>query len=92
VADAKYAYVTPTAPPTSHLHQLLASCTGLGLPQGHLIYAASTSASRTGPVPHVVRRSGITVTAHTLDLAAAPRTLLADITTLAERITAPTPA
>ncbi|MDX2606126.1 restriction endonuclease [Streptomyces caniscabiei] len=86
VADAKYAYVTPTAPPTSHLYQLLAYCTALGLPHGHLIYAAATPAADADPAPHVVRRSGITVTAHTLDLAAPPATLLADVTTLAERI------
>ena len=86
VADAKYAYVTPTAPPTSHLYQLLAYCTALGLPHGHLIYAAATPAAGADPAPHVVRRSGITVTAHTLDLAAPPATLLADVTTLAERI------
>uniref|UniRef100_UPI000A969484 McrC family protein n=1 Tax=Streptomyces caniscabiei TaxID=2746961 RepID=UPI000A969484 len=86
VADAKYAYVTPAAPPTSHLYQLLAYCTALGLPHGHLIYAAATPAAGLGPAPHVVRRSGITVTAHTLDLAVPPATLLADVTTLAERI------
>lgn len=90
VADAKYTYVTPAAPPTSHLYQLLAYCTALGLPRGHLIYAAAASAPAPGPTPHVIRRSGITVIAHTLDLAVPPPTLLADVTSLAERITAPT--
>ncbi|GAQ68194.1 McrC family protein [Streptomyces scabiei] len=91
VADAKYMYGTPTAPPTSHLYQLLAYCTALGLPHGHLIYAATASAAGTDPASHVVRRSGVTVTAHTLDLAVPPPVLLASVTTLAERITAPAP-
>lgn len=91
VADAKYTYATPTAPPTSHLYQLLAYCTALGLPQGHLIYAASTATPTSDPTPHVVRRSGVTVTAHTLDLTVPPPTLLANITTLAERFTTPAP-
>lgn len=90
MADAKYTYVTPAAPPTSHLYQLLAYCTALGLPRGHLIYAAAASAPAPGPTPHVIRRSGITLIAHTLDLAVPPPTLLADVTSLAERITAPT--
>ncbi|MFM9457745.1 McrC family protein [Streptomyces europaeiscabiei] len=92
VADAKYTYAAPTAPPTSHLYQLLAYCTALGLPRGHLIYAASASPPTPGPTPHVIRRSGVTVTTHALDLAVPPPALLANITTLAERITTPAPA
>ncbi|MBZ3903914.1 restriction endonuclease [Streptomyces scabiei] len=87
VADAKYTYVSPATPPTSHLYQLLAYCTALGLPRGHLVYAAT--ASTPAPVPHAIRGSGITVVAHTLDLAVPPPALLRNLTTLAEHMTAP---
>lgn len=87
VADAKYTWLKPSAPPTDHLYQLLAYCTALGLPHGHLIYAAASRG--TAPTPHVIRRAGITVTAHALNLDRPPDALLADITALSERMTNP---
>lgn len=89
VADTKYASLKPSAPPTDHLYQLLAYCTALGLPHGHLIYAAASRHST--PTPHVIRRSGITVTAHTLHLDRPPEALLADIADLSLRMTDPGP-
>ncbi|WP_405950703.1 hypothetical protein OG588_34820 [Streptomyces prunicolor] len=83
--DAKYAFRHSPAPPTEHLYQLLGYCTALGLPHGHLVYAATT---RDGPTEHVVRRVGITVTAHALDLDRPPAELLTSVSELADRITA----
>ncbi|MFF5523407.1 McrC family protein [Streptomyces coeruleorubidus] len=85
VVDAKYVFLDRPAPSTDHLGQLLGYCTALGLPHGHLVYAAT---SRDGPADHVIRRSGITVTAHALDLARPPAELLASVAELADRITA----
>lgn len=85
VVDAKYAARHFPAPPTEHLYQLLGYCTALGLTDGHLVYAATT---RDGPTEHVVRRVGITVTAHALDLDRAPAELLTSVSELADRITA----
>lgn len=85
VVDAKYAFRHFAAPPTEHLYQLLGYCTALALPHGHLVYAATT---RDGPTEHVVRRVGITVTVHALDLDRPPAELLSAVSELATRITA----
>ncbi|GAP51903.1 hypothetical protein [Streptomyces azureus] len=85
VVDAKYVFLDRLAPSTDHLGQLLGYCTALGLPHGHLVYAAT---SQDGPDGHVIRRSGITVTAHALDLARPPAELLASVAELADRIAA----
>ncbi|MGI5367254.1 McrC family protein [Streptomyces iakyrus] len=85
VVDAKYVFLDRAAPSTDHLGQLLGYCTALGLPHGHLVYAAT---SQDGPTDHVIRRSGITVTTHTLDLALPPAGLLSAVADLADRITA----
>ncbi|MFE1836812.1 McrC family protein [Streptomyces sviceus] len=84
VVDAKYVFLRTAAPHVEHLYQLLGYCTALGLSHGHLVYAAS----RHGPSDHVIRRTGITVTAHALDLGRPPATLLADVATLADRMAA----
>ncbi|MER6713327.1 restriction endonuclease [Streptomyces sp. NPDC000877] len=85
VVDAKYVFLGTPAPSTDHLGQLLGYCTALGLRHGHLVYAAT---DRDGPADHVIRRAGITVTAHALDLARPPAELLSAVATLADRITA----
>ncbi|MFG2778333.1 McrC family protein [Streptomyces prunicolor] len=85
VVDAKYAFRHTPAPPTEHLYQLLGYCAALGLPHGHLVYAAT---ARDGATEHVIRRTGITVTAHALDLDRPPAELLTTVSELADRITA----
>ncbi|MFF6881019.1 McrC family protein [Streptomyces sp. NPDC012474] len=85
VVDAKYVFLDRAAPSADHLGQLLGYCSALGLPHGHLVYAATT---QDGPTDHVIRRAGITVTAHTLDLALPPAGLLSAVGDLADRITA----
>ncbi|MGW5463744.1 McrC family protein [Streptomyces sp. NPDC003996] len=86
VVDAKYALLDNAAPPTGHLYQLLSYCTALGLRHGHLVYAATTQRHATD---HVIRRSGITVTAHGLNLHKPPAELLATVTALATHIREP---
>ncbi|MFD5482791.1 McrC family protein [Streptomyces hawaiiensis] len=87
VVDAKYVFLDRAAPSTDHLGQLLGYCTALGLPHGHLVYAAT---AQDGPRDHVIRRASITVTAHALDLARPPAGLLSAVAELADRITATT--
>jgi 5-methylcytosine-specific restriction enzyme subunit McrC len=79
VIDAKYKAEKPAGYPNADLYQLLAYCTVLGLPRGHLIYAKGNE----DQARHVVRRSGIEIIGHALDLSADPTELLAQINDLA---------
>lgn len=82
VADAKYKAGKPEGYPDADLYQMLAYCTSLGLGEGHLVYAK-------GNAPHArhrVRRAGITLHQHALDLDQQPKVLLAEIEMLARRM------
>lgn len=79
VVDAKYKAEKPSGFPQADLYQLLAYCTVLGLPEGHLIYAKGEAIAKT----HSVRGSGIRIIAHTVDLTDTPADLLAAVRTLA---------
>lgn len=61
---------------------MLAYCTTLGLRCGHLIYARGTEE----PAHHVVRRAGIEIICHAVDLDVEPEVLLAQVRGLAGRI------
>lgn len=79
VADAKYKAEKPGGYPDADLYQMLAYCTALGLPEGHLVYAR-------GNAPHVahrVRHAGTVIHQHALDLDQPPAGLLADVRRLA---------
>jgi 5-methylcytosine-specific restriction enzyme subunit McrC len=79
VADAKYKAEKPEGYPDADLYQMLAYCTALGLSEGHLIYAKGN-----GPhAAHRVRRAGITIHQHALDLNQPPSAVLADVQALA---------
>jgi 5-methylcytosine-specific restriction enzyme subunit McrC len=84
VADAKYKAEKPAGFPNADLYQLLAYCTVLDLPVGHLIYAKGNEPSR----QHTVRRAGTRLIAHTLDLALPPPQLLASVGALARSVEA----
>lgn len=71
VVDAKY----KSRRPNDDLYQLLAYCTALGLPRGHLLYAAGAER----PVVHTVRNAGVEIVCDALDLARPPAHLLAQI-------------
>lgn len=81
VIDAKYKAERPEGYPGADLYQLLAYCTVLGLPEGHLVYAKGNAAH----ADHVVRRAGIRIHQHALDLQQAPGLILAQLASLACR-------
>jgi 5-methylcytosine-specific restriction enzyme subunit McrC len=82
VIDAKYKAEKPVGYPNADLYQLLAYCTVLGLPDGHLVYAkGNEEAAR-----HAIRQSGIEILCHALDLNQPPEALLARVRGLAQAI------
>lgn len=82
VIDAKYKAERPDGFPDADLYQMLAYCTVLRLPEGHLVYAKGNEQARA----HTVRRAGITIHCHALDLGKEPVTLLEQVRHLATRI------
>ncbi|MFE3861730.1 McrC family protein [Streptomyces goshikiensis] len=88
VADAKYKARKRNGYPNEDLYQMLAYCTALGLPEGHLVYA-NGSEPHTG---HRVRCSGTVLHQHSLDLDRQPTALLAEVQGLSRRMVAGTSA
>ncbi len=86
VIDAKYKAEKPAGFPDADLYQMLAYCTALELPDGHLVYAKGNAAE----VTHEVRHAGVTIHAHTVDLSRSPADLLGQVADLAGRIGATT--
>ena len=84
VVDAKYKAEKPEGFPNADIYQMLAYCTVLGLPQGHLIYAKGNEPA----LAHSIRRTGVVIHCHALDLGAPPAALLKQVGELAEGITA----
>ena len=84
VIDAKYKAEKPTGYPNADLYQLLAYCTVLGLRSGHLVYAQGNEK----PARHVVRRSGIEIFCHAVDLDQEPDVLISQMRDLAQTIAA----
>ena len=84
VADAKYKVEKPAGYPNADLYQLLAYCTVLGLDRGHLIYAKGSEE----PGRHIVKRAGVELICHAIDLETSPSVLLDQVTNLAGQIAA----
>ena len=84
VVDAKYKAEKPSGFPQADLYQMLAYCTVLGLPVGHLVYAKGNEDARA----HVVRRSGVRIVTHALDLDVEPAELLATMAELVDAMAA----
>lgn len=82
VADAKYKAEKPAGFPQADVYQMLAYCTALDLPVGHLVYARGNEEART----HIVRNAGVRIVAHALDLEAGPAQLLRDLDELARQM------
>lgn len=82
VVDAKYKAEKRHGFPDADLYQMLAYCTALGLPEGHLVYAKGNASH----AAHQVRHAGIVIHQHALDLDQEPAGLLADIEEVAERL------
>ncbi|MFJ9678875.1 McrC family protein [Streptomyces sp. NPDC101194] len=79
VADAKYKAEKREGFPGSDLYQMLAYCTVLGLPHGHLVYAKGNEPQQR----HVVRGTGTVLTQHALDLAQEPTAVLNGVSAIA---------
>lgn len=79
VADAKYKREKPAGYPDADLYQMLAYCTALRLPRGHLIYAKGNAHAAS----HVVRHAGIEIVCHALDLTEPPEAVLAQTSRIA---------
>lgn len=75
VADAKYKQEKPAGYPDADLYQMLAYCTALRLPRGHLIYAKGNAIA----ARHVVRHAGTEIICHALNLTLSPQELLAQV-------------
>jgi 5-methylcytosine-specific restriction enzyme subunit McrC len=84
VIDAKYKAEKPAGYPNADLYQLLAYCTILGLPVGHLVYARGNAS----PARHVIRQSGIEILCHAIDLSQPPEQLIGQMSDLAELVSA----
>lgn len=82
VVDAKYKAEKPSGFPQADLYQMLAYCTVLGLPDGHLVYAKGNEDARS----HVIRRAGVRIVTHALDLDVEPAELLDTMTMLVESL------
>jgi 5-methylcytosine-specific restriction enzyme subunit McrC len=79
VADAKYKVESPAGYPNADLYQMLAYCTALRLPRGHLVYAkGAVDAAR-----HVVSEAGVEILCHALNLDSEGEALLDQIGDLA---------
>jgi 5-methylcytosine-specific restriction enzyme subunit McrC len=72
VVDAKYKAEKPAGFPQADLYQLLAYCTVLGLPDGHLVYAKGEEKPRV----HEVAGTAVNIHCHTVDLSLSPSELL----------------
>jgi len=88
VIDAKYKAEKPSGYPNADLYQLLAYCTVLNLPKGHLVYAKGNEDA----AHHVIRQSGTEIICHALDLGQPPGRLLVQLNELAQLIAAGAPS
>jgi 5-methylcytosine-specific restriction enzyme subunit McrC len=82
VADAKYKVEAQAGYPNADIYQMLAYCTALRLPIGHLIYAKGAGEA----VRHDIRGAGVAVLGHALDLDSNPEGLLRQVDSLAAAI------
>ncbi|MGW1491642.1 McrC family protein [Streptomyces sp. NPDC002402] len=84
VVDAKYKAEKKDGYPDADLYQMLAYCTALGLPSGHLVYAKGNAPQSA----HRVRHAGILIHQHALDLDQMPHQLISEIRGIAHQLVA----
>jgi 5-methylcytosine-specific restriction enzyme subunit McrC len=84
VIDAKYKSETPAGYPYADVYQLLAYCTALDVPVGHLVYAEGDQTANDVRV----RNADVTIRQHAVNLAQAVPDLLGQIARLARDIAA----
>lgn len=75
VFDAKYKAEKPSGFPNADIYQMLGYCIRLGLPTGHLLYAAGSEE----PARHVISNAGVTVVCHALGLDSSPGAISAQV-------------
>jgi 5-methylcytosine-specific restriction enzyme subunit McrC len=83
VVDAKYKAEKPAGFPQADLYQLLAYCTALELPVGHLVYAKGSGETERR---HVIRGNGAEIVQHVLDLTQTPDRLLRQVERIAAAV------
>ena len=89
VVDAKYKAESIAGFPNADVYQMLAYCSALRLPVGHLVYAKGFGEVRDYRLPHTgVDGAGVEVVAHALDLSEDPDGLLRQVGELADRVRA----
>lgn len=82
VVDAKYKSETPAGYPYADIYQLLAYCTALGVPVGHLIYAEGDPTASDVEV----RNAEVVIRRHALNLTAPVPDLLAQVAEIASSV------
>ena len=87
VVDAKYKAESVAGFPNADAYQMLAYCSALRLPVGHLVYAKGFDKIRGYRLPYTgLDGAGVEVVAHALDLSKEPEGLLRQAEELAARI------
>ncbi|KWX01818.1 McrBC 5-methylcytosine restriction system component-like protein [Carbonactinospora thermoautotrophica] len=84
VVDAKYKVEDGAGVANADLYQMLAYCTVLGLPRGHLVCVRGDGE----PQRYAVRGCGVEIVQHALDLAVPPDDLLAQVREIASQVVA----
>jgi 5-methylcytosine-specific restriction enzyme subunit McrC len=87
VLDAKYKRVLEATQPHADLYQMLAYCTAMGLPEGHLIYASGQAHG-----VHTVRQAGTRLRTWALDLGQSTEAILSQVDTIAFAISDSSPS
>ncbi|SEJ51641.1 McrC family protein [Demequina mangrovi] len=85
IIDAKYKTARERGARNADVYQLLAYCTALGTDTAWLVHAGGANTRGEGPAISI-RGADITVRQWTLDLAASPNDVLAQVSALAERV------
>ncbi len=81
--DAKYKILGET-PKREDIYQMVGYCVALGVRQAHLVHATAGNGSI--PHPYEIRRAGITIDVHALDLSRRPPEILQKVGQLAKHI------
>lgn len=81
VFDAKYKRVQDMNRPHGDLYQMLAYCTALGLPEGHLVYASGDAYN-----VHIVREAGTRLRTWVLDLSRSTAEILEQVDRIANTV------
>lgn len=85
VVDAKYESETPAGYPYADVYQLLAYCTALSVPVGHLVYAEGDPTT----FDVQIRHADVVIRQHALDLTRSVEGLLRQVARVADHVARP---